>query len=108
MNQRFLSPVGFGQVANDAVQAGWVSAFALLITINIFVGLLNLVPLLPFDGGHIAVASYEALMSRIRRRKVQVDMAKLMPITVAVLGVFAFIFVSSLFLDITNPVKSPF
>jgi membrane-associated protease RseP (regulator of RpoE activity) len=107
-DQRFLSPVGFGQVANDAVQAGWVSAFALLITINIFVGLLNLLPLLPFDGGHIAVASYEAVMSRIRRRKVQVDMAKLMPITVAVLGVFAFIFVSSLFLDITNPVKSPF
>jgi membrane-associated protease RseP (regulator of RpoE activity) len=107
-NGRFLSPVGFGQVANDAVQAGWISALALLITINIFVGLLNLVPLLPFDGGHIAVASYEAVASKVRRRKVQVDMAKLMPITVAVLGVFAFIFVSSLFLDITNPIKSPF
>ena len=35
-------------------------------------------------------------------------MAKLMPITVAVLAALAFIFVSSLFLDITNPVKSPF
>jgi membrane-associated protease RseP (regulator of RpoE activity) len=107
-NQRFLSPVGFGQVANDAVQAGWVSAFALLIAINIFVGLLNLLPLLPFDGGHIAVATYESIASRIRHRKVQVDMAKLMPVTVAVLAIFAFIFLSSLFLDITNPVKSPF
>jgi hypothetical protein len=39
---------------------------------------------------------------------VQVDITKLMPLTIAVLGVLAFIFLSSLFLDVTNPVKNPF
>jgi membrane-associated protease RseP (regulator of RpoE activity) len=105
-NKRFLSPVGFGQVANQAVDSGWVAAIYLLIAINIFVGLFNLLPLLPFDGGHIAIATYEKVMSKIRRRRVQVDVAKLMPITVAVVAVLGFIFVSSVFLDITNPVKA--
>ncbi len=107
-SKRFVSPVGFGQLANNAVKSGWVTAFGLLIAINIFVGLFNLLPLLPFDGGHIAVATYEQIASRIRRRKVQVDMAKLMPLTVGVLAVLAFIFLSSLFLDITHPVANPF
>jgi membrane-associated protease RseP (regulator of RpoE activity) len=103
-----VSPVGFGQLANSAVKSGWVTAFGLLIAINIFVGLFNLLPLLPFDGGHIAIATYEQIASRIRRRRVQVDMAKLMPLTVGVLAVLAFIFLSSLFLDITHPVANPF
>ena len=33
----------------------------LLALINIFLGLLNLLPLLPFDGGHVAIATYEAI-----------------------------------------------
>jgi membrane-associated protease RseP (regulator of RpoE activity) len=107
-SKRFVSPVGFGQLANNAVKSGWVTAFGLLIAINIFVGLFNLLPLLPFDGGHIAVATYEQIASRIRRRRVQVDIAKLMPLTVGVLAVLAFIFLSSLFLDITHPVANPF
>ncbi|MFM8237712.1 MAG: M50 family metallopeptidase [Actinomycetota bacterium] len=106
--QRFVSPVGFGQLANNAVRAGWVDALGLLIAINIFVGLFNLLPLLPFDGGHIAIATYEKLASLVRRRRVQVDAAKLLPVTVAVVAVLGFIFLSSLFLDITRPVQNPF
>jgi membrane-associated protease RseP (regulator of RpoE activity) len=107
-SKRFVSPVGFGQLANNAVRAGWVTAVGLLIAINIFVGLFNLLPLLPFDGGHIAIASYEKVMSTIRGRRVQVDIAKLMPVMVAVMAVLAFIFLSSLYLDITHPVANPF
>jgi membrane-associated protease RseP (regulator of RpoE activity) len=107
-NQRFVSPVGFGQLANDAVKSGWVTAFGLLIAINVFVGLFNLLPLLPFDGGHIAIASYEKVASWVRRKRVQVDVAKLMPLTVGVMAVLGFIFLSSLFLDITHPVANPF
>ena len=106
--QRFVSPVGFGQLANNAVRAGWVDALGLLIAINIFVGLFNLLPLLPFDGGHIAIATYEKLASLVRHRRVQVDAAKLLPVTVAVVAVLGFIFLSSLFLDITRPVQNPF
>jgi len=106
--KRFVSPAGVGALATDAVQAGWVSVFSLLIAINIFVGLFNLLPLLPFDGGHIAIALYESVASRIRRRRVQVDAAKLLPFTVAVVAVLGFIFLSSLFLDITHPIANPF
>jgi membrane-associated protease RseP (regulator of RpoE activity) len=107
-SQRFVSPAGVGALASDAVKAGWVSVFGLLLAINIFVGLFNLLPLLPFDGGHIAIALYENVASTVRRKKVRVDAAKLMPITVAVVAVLGFIFLSSLFLDITHPVANPF
>jgi membrane-associated protease RseP (regulator of RpoE activity) len=107
-NQRFVSPVGYGNLAYNAIEAGWIDVLGLLIIINIFVGILNLVPLLPFDGGHIAVATYEKIMSKVRGRKVTVDVAKLMPITAAVLAIVVFIGLSSLYLDITNPIKSPF
>ncbi len=105
---RFVSPAGVGALATDAVKAGWVDVFVLLLGINVFIGLFNLLPLLPFDGGHIAIAFYEMVASRVRRRKVQVDVAKLMPITVAVVAVLGFIFLSSLFLDIAHPVANPF
>ena len=107
-SKRFVSPVGLGNLAQDAVEAGWVTVFGLLISINIFVGLLNLVPLLPFDGGHIAVATYEKIASRVRRRRVQVDISKLMPITVAVLMVLVFIAISSFYLDFAHPIQNPF
>jgi membrane-associated protease RseP (regulator of RpoE activity) len=107
-NTRFLSPIGFANVAADAVQAGWLAVVTLLLVINVFVGLVNLVPLLPFDGGHIAIATFEKISSIIMRRKVQVDAAKLMPIAAAVLVLLLFIFVSSVFLDVTRPVANPF
>lgn len=107
-DQRFISPVGFGVVANQAVNAGWVATFGLLIAINVFVGIFNLIPLLPFDGGHIAIATYEAIASKVKRRKVVVDVNRLMPLTAAVVGVLGFIFLSSLFLDISRPIENPF
>ncbi len=105
---RPLSPVGFAKTAADAVRSGWVDAFGLLIVINLFVGLLNLVPLLPFDGGHIAVATYEKIASRISGRRVQVDVNKLLPIAVLVMAVLGFFLVTSLYLDTFRGVPNPF
>lgn len=107
-NTRFLSPIGFATVAKHAVDAGWLAVVGLLLVINVFVGLVNLVPLLPFDGGHIAIATYEKVSSMILRRKIQVDAAKLMPIAGVVLVLLLFIFVSSVFLDVTHPVANPY
>ena len=50
----------------------WV-LLVLLATINLFLALFNLIPLLPFDGGHAAVAIYESIASKVKGRKVQVD-----------------------------------
>jgi membrane-associated protease RseP (regulator of RpoE activity) len=107
-NNRLISPVGYGQVAYDAVAAGWVAAVGLLLAINIFVALVNLLPLYPLDGGHIAVALYEALASRIRGRRVRVDAAKLLPIAVVVIAIVGFVGMAGLFLDITRPIQNPF
>jgi membrane-associated protease RseP (regulator of RpoE activity) len=105
---RPVSVVGFGRLASQAVAAGWVQTLLLLILINVFVGIFNLVPLLPFDGGHAAIAIYEWVASAVRRRRVQVDVAKLMPLTLVVFAVLGFLFLSTLFLDVSHPIANPF
>jgi len=80
----------------------------LLVLINVFVGIFNLVPLPPLDGGHVAIATYEKIRSTISGRRYQADVSKLMPIAVAVVMVFIVIGVSSLWLDIFKPLSNPF
>ena len=92
----------------DAFTTAIEEAGVALAGLNFFVGIFNLLPLLPLDGGHIAIATFEKISSLIMRRKVQVDAAKLMPIAAAVLVLLLFIFVSSVFLDVTRPVANPF
>lgn len=85
-------------------QAGWAGVLALIATVNIFLGLINLVPLLPFDGGHIAVATFEEIRSRITGRVYRVNMAKLMPVTYVVVLLMVGLFASTLYLDAVDPV----
>jgi membrane-associated protease RseP (regulator of RpoE activity) len=104
---RPLSPVGAVRVASQAAQAGIPELLRFLIAINIFVGIFNLVPLLPLDGGHMAIGTYEKLRSR-KGRRYQVDVAKLMPLTYAVVLLMGLVFVSSLWLDLADPLRNPF
>jgi membrane-associated protease RseP (regulator of RpoE activity) len=104
---RFLSPVGVGGVAGDAVESGWFDVLMFLASINVFVGIFNMVPLLPLDGGHVAIATYEKIASTIRGRRVQVDVRKLMPITMAVVAILVVIGLSAIYLDIVDPVQVP-
>lgn len=102
---RFLSPVGFVRVAGQAADTGLFEVLLLLIAINLFVGLFNLLPLLPLDGGHVAIAVYEAIRSKLRGRRYYVDVAKLLPITYAVVMILVFLGVSALYLDIVHPLN---
>ena len=86
-------------------QTGWAGVLALLATVNIFLGLINLVPLLPFDGGHIAVATYEEVRTRLSGKPYRVNMAKLMPLTYVVVLLMVGLFASTLYLDAVDPVK---
>jgi membrane-associated protease RseP (regulator of RpoE activity) len=106
-NNRLLSPVGAARVAGQAVDNGWGSVLMFLFAINIFVGIFNMVPLLPLDGGHVAIATYEKIASKVKRRRVQVDVQRLMPITAAVLAVLVVMGLSALYLDIFRPVSGP-
>ncbi len=104
---RLLSPVGAVRVASQAAEVGWAPVILLLFLINVFVGVFNLVPLLPLDGGHVAVATYERIRSRKGRRHFA-DVTKLMPLTVGVVGVLVLVGLSALYLDIANPASNPF
>ena len=80
-------------------QRAWDVFFGMLIGFNIFVGILNLVPLPPLDGGHLAVIAYE----KVFRRKP--DLRKLVPLTAAVAGLIILFVASLVYIDITNPPK---
>ena len=84
----------------DAVAGQFLSYFILT---NLVLGLFNLIPLLPLDGGHVAIATYERIRSRGGRRY-QVDVMKLLPLTYAVVMVLILLGVSTIFLDIVHPI----
>jgi membrane-associated protease RseP (regulator of RpoE activity) len=104
---RFVSPVGLVNYADDAANAGWFAVLSLLFSINLFIGIFNMFPLLPFDGGHVAVAIYERIRS-IRRPTYHADYAKLIPVSYAVILVLVFIAGTSLWLDVTKPLENQF
>ena len=54
-------------MAGQQAENGLGSVFILLVAINVFVGLFNMIPLLPFDGGHVSVAVYEAIRTRLQK-----------------------------------------
>ena len=101
---RFLSPVGLAQVANTAAESGIATVLFLLIAINVFVGLFNMVPLLPLDGGHVAIAVYEAIRARPGKRYFA-DVSKLQPVLIATLALLAVLALTSLWLDIFQPLQ---
>ncbi len=101
---RFESPVGIVRLAHQASSNGLEDTLFLLILINIFVGIFNMAPLLPLDGGHVAIAVYEKVRSRPGRRY-YADAAKMMPFVYATVAVILFIGLSSLFLDIRDLVS---
>jgi membrane-associated protease RseP (regulator of RpoE activity) len=91
-----VSVVGGGRLAGETASAQdfplkekLVSLLGLVAGFNFFIGLLNFVPLLPLDGGHIAGALWEALrrgLARVRRRPDPgyVDVARLLPVAYVV------------------------
>jgi RIP metalloprotease RseP len=100
---RFVSPVGAGQLAKQAAANGPADFLYLLAAINIFLGIFNLIPLLPFDGGHVAIATYEAVRSR-KGKRYFADITKMLPVTYAVVGLLLLIAVGSFYLDLAKPI----
>lgn len=107
-DQRVLSPVGATRLASQAVEQGPELAIGLIAVINVFLGVLNLVPLLPFDGGHIALAAVERGASTVRGRPVRIDPRPLRPVAFAVVIALLALGAAAVTLDITQPVTNPF
>jgi membrane-associated protease RseP (regulator of RpoE activity) len=95
------SVVGIGRVVGQTAQSGsaW-DVLYIFALVNVFIGLLNLLPLPPFDGGHLAVLAIEKL-----RGGKTMDMRKLVPISAAVAGFFILFTFAVIYLDIAKPIN---
>jgi membrane-associated protease RseP (regulator of RpoE activity) len=110
------SVVGAAEATGDAVAAniGWqykVEYVLLLIAaLNAFIGAFNMLPLLPLDGGHVAVIVWErirAWFSRLRGRPDPglVDMRKVLPVSFSIFMILVLFSVTLILADIVNPVS---
>jgi membrane-associated protease RseP (regulator of RpoE activity) len=102
------SIIGAVRTATQAAQAGTLTLIEVLISINIFVGILNMLPMLPLDGGHVAIAAYEWARTRRGRPMYRADVTKLMPVVYAFVGLLLILVTTSMYLDLTHPAANPF
>jgi membrane-associated protease RseP (regulator of RpoE activity) len=109
------SVVGVGEVTGDVVQAAlpWQAKVAVLLSIiaslNIFVGAFNLLPLLPLDGGHLAVVIFERIRAWFNRLLGRpdpglVDIQRLVPLSLLVFALLVGLGTLLIAADIFNPV----
>lgn len=102
-----------GQIASAtgtplAVRAG---SFLLLIAeLNFSIGLINLLPLLPLDGGHIAIIGFEGARSRLARAlhrpdPGRVDLMKVIPVAYTVIALFAGLSLLLVYAGFANPIR---
>lgn len=105
---RPVSGVGAVRLAVESAHAGAREFIALFATLNIFVGVLNMFPMMPLDGGLVLVATYERLRTRKGQPPYRADLNRLAPVVFVFLGLLAFIFLTTLYLDIVHPINNPF
>jgi membrane-associated protease RseP (regulator of RpoE activity) len=101
---RPIGIVGIVRVTSEATSSGGLRNFLLLfLGIDVFIGVFNLLPVLPFDGGHVAIATYERVRS-LGGRRYRADVAKMMPVLYLMVLLLAFVFLTTTWLDIFRPV----
>jgi regulator of sigma E protease len=106
-----ISLIGAASIAGQG--DGGTQSIALLLVliavINVFFFVFNLVPLPPFDGGHLAVLGIERAINAVRSLRgraadYQVDPRAIVAVTLPVLLVLGTVLIATLWLDITNPI----
>jgi len=109
-----VSVVGASRIGGEIVETsglqGGATFLSILAGLNVFLGLFNLLPLPPLDGGHIAVAWYEAARRKLalRRRLPDpgpVDREKLVPVTLVIIAIFGAFTLLTVSVDVVNPIK---
>ena len=95
--------VGASQVGGEIGRSeGLKGILIMLASVNVFVGVFNMLPLLPFDGGHAAIATYERFRSR-RGRVYRADVGKMVPVATTVVALLVMLLFAGLYLDVTSP-----
>jgi len=100
---RPVSIIGAARFGSEIVGEGAFAFLAFFASLNIVLGIFNMIPLLPLDGGHVAIATYERIRSR-KGRPYHADVMKLMPLAYAVVMVLVVLGAATIFLDIVNPI----
>ncbi|WKD61464.1 Zinc metalloprotease Rip1 [Corynebacterium ciconiae DSM 44920] len=106
-----MSVVGASLVGGELVQRSQWSIFAMMLaSLNFFLALFNLLPIVPLDGGHIAIVFYEKLRDAIRRLRGlapagPANYAAIMPLIVAMWALLMGIGVLMIAADVVNPVR---
>ena len=108
-----VSLIGIASLAGQTAEQGTAGLYTflfLLAYLNVFLFIFNLVPLPPFDGGHLAVVGVEKvgnLLRRLRGRQPDftVDPRTITAIALPVIGVLLLVVIASFWLDITDPIR---
>jgi membrane-associated protease RseP (regulator of RpoE activity) len=66
-----------------------------------------MLPMIPLDGGHVAIAAYEWIRTKKGEAYYRADITKLFPVAAVFIGILAFVSLSAMYLDITHPVNLP-
>ncbi len=106
LSSRPTTLYGVAQVSDDVGESsGWAGMILLLAVLNVFVGVFNMFPLLPLDGGHAAIAVYERVREAGRGSKQRyfADVERLMPFAMGVVTVLVMLMFAGLYLDISQP-----
>jgi membrane-associated protease RseP (regulator of RpoE activity) len=109
-----MSLVGMAQLSGQAFDAG-VGMWAVLlvaVSLNISLAALNLLPLPPLDGGHLATACMDGMrgqVARLRRRPAPAAWyaERFQPVTVTVMAGLLLLSVAIMIADVINPVRFP-
>jgi membrane-associated protease RseP (regulator of RpoE activity) len=108
-----VSVIGATHIGGVLFDRGQIPSMILMLAaLNFFIGMFNLLPLLPADGGHIAIAWFEKVRSWIYARlgkadPGRVDYYKLMPLTYAIILIFGAFTLLTVAADIINPISIP-
>jgi membrane-associated protease RseP (regulator of RpoE activity) len=106
-----VSVVGASRLGGEAVEAGiWELFLLLLASLNFFVGVFNLLPLLPLDGGHIAITLYEKVRDWLRKLRGKpaggpVDYTRLTAVTMVFVFIGGAVVLLTVTADLVNPVR---
>lgn len=99
-----VSIIGVVHLGSQDTEHRAALMLAMLFQLNLVLGAVNMLPLPPLDGGHAALAVYERIRSR-RGQRYHADFAKLLPLTYAVFLVLMVVGVTTMYLDIVNPIE---
>ena len=104
---RIMSIVGAVAIGSDLTETGMLGFLLFFVGINITIGIFNLLPVLPLDGGHVVVATYERIREFFlpRGERYHVDFARLIPVVYAVFAVLVLLGVTTIYNDIANPIE---